>query len=699
MKAVETNLLKFLQKPTQFVIPIYQRPYSWTIKQCEQLWKDILRVQEPTVSGHFVGSIVYIEKGLYQVASVPQLLVIDGQQRLTTISLLLTALSKTLRESEIPEHQSIATKIENYYLFNGQEEGEDRYKLLLTQTDKESFTRLIERKGLLDKSSIRIAENYNWFENKIKTANISATAIYQGLQKLLIVDISLDHQHDNPQLIFESLNSTGLDLSQADLIRNFVLMSLPKEEQDNLYRQYWYPMEQGFGNTEYTDLFDNFMRDYLTLKTGLIPNIKEVYGSFKNYVQKDTGRKTIQEVVADIFMYSKYFIKLSFLKEEDKEINNILGDIDSLKVDVSYPFLLSVYHDFYSNVLSREGFVEILKMVESYVFRRSICGIPTNSLNKTFAILSREIDKQNYVDSVKVALLNKDSYQRFPDNEEFRREFVIKDIYNLRNRNYLLRKLENHDRKEIVSVESYTIEHILPQNENLSEAWQKELGDNWKLIQDQYLHTIGNLTLTGYNSELSDKKFLEKRDMKGGFANSPIMLNRSLAELDHWDEQEIKKRAQNITKVAINVWSFPDVATEVLQKYKKEKKENKRERVYNLEVHSEYLQGPLLDLFYEIRKEILNLDSSVREEVKRRYIAYKTTTNFVDIVPQRQCLALSLNITFAEINDPKGICRDVTGVGTWGNGDVQVKLSSSEQIEDVISLVRQALEKNQGGGE
>ena len=576
MKAVETNLLKFLQKPTQFVIPIYQRPYSWTIRQCEQLWKDVLRAHEVSVSGHFVGSIVYIEKGLYQVASVPQLLVIDGQQRLTTISLLLTALSKSLKESESAEHQSIATKIENYYLFNGQEDGEDRYKLLLTQADKETFTRLIERKELLEKSSIRIAENYRFFEDKIKTANVSAIDIYQSLHKLIIVDIALDHQHDNPQLIFESLNSTGLDLSQSDLIRNFVLMSLSKEEQDTVYRQYWYPMEQGFGNAEYTDLFDHFMRDYLTLKTGIIPNIKEVYGSFKNYIQNETGKKTIQEVVADVFLYSKYFVKLAFLKEEDKEINTTLADIDSLKVDVSYPFLLSLYHDFDSETLDRSSFIEILKMVESYVFRRSICGIPTNSLNKTFAILSKETNKQNYVDSVKIALLNKDSYQRFPDNEEFRREFTIKDIYNLRNRNYLLRKLENHDRKEILPVESYTIEHILPQNENLSNWWQKELGENWKQAQEKYLHTIGNLTLTGYNSELSDKSFIEKRNMEGGFADSPIRLNNHLATLEHWNEEEIQKRAQQLTELALGVWLFPDVEADVLQKYKKDRKEKRR---------------------------------------------------------------------------------------------------------------------------
>ena len=208
---------------------------------------------------------------------------------------------------------------------------------------------------------------------------------------------------------------------------------------------------------------------------------------------------------------------------------------------MAYPLLLELYDDYAAQRLSRENFIAILRLVESYVFRRLICGIPTNTLNKTFATFSREIDKDNYLESVKAAFLLKDSYRRFPKDAEFWYQFTVKDIYNLRVRNHLLDKLENHGRKERVDVGAYTIEHIMPQNENLSADWQQDLGEDWQKIQAEYLHTIGNLTLTGYNSELSDRPFKEKRDMLGGFKDSPIRLNRSLANLDHWNEEQINQ--------------------------------------------------------------------------------------------------------------------------------------------------------------
>ncbi len=686
MRASEANYLKFLEGRKQFIIPIYQRTYSWTLKQCQQLWHDITRAAaDETVSGHFIGSVVYIERGLYQSTPVTQLLVIDGQQRLTTLSILLAALGKAIEASgdklEISRKQ-----IKNYYLFNNDEEGEARYKLLLSQSDKETFIRLIEERELPTLPSGRIVENYKFFESQIRKQEIDLNRLYQGISKLIVVDIALDRDRDNPQLIFESLNSTGLDLSQADLIRNYVLMGLEPKEQAEIYNDYWYPMEQSFEQASSNDLFDRFIRDYLTIKSksGAIPNIRDVYSSFKSYAQQKST--PVKEIVADIYRYSKYFIRLAFEREIDLEIKQVLADINTLKVDVFYPFLLEVYEDYTQKLLTREGFIKILRLVESYVVRRAICGLPTNSMNKTFATLSREIDKENYLESVEVAFVSKDAdKQRFPNDEEFRTAFVVKDIYNIRNCKYLLRKLENCDRtKELVNVEEYAIEHIIPQNSKLSKQWQAELGESWKEVQAKYLHTIGNLTLSGYNSELSDRPFLEKRDLKDCFADSPLRLNQMLAKLEHWNETEIKSRAEALADKAIKVWSFPSV-----------KLESK-----NLNVHkipssncTEYLQGEILDLFDAIRKQLLNLDLSVVEEFKKRYVAYKTTTNFVDIVPQRSRLLLLLNMGFEEINDPKGLCRDVSNVGHWGNGDVEVSFSSLARINDVMFLVRQAFNK------
>jgi uncharacterized protein with ParB-like and HNH nuclease domain/predicted transport protein len=691
MKATETNLLTFLQRPKQFIIPIYQRPYSWTIPQCRQLWEDIVRSsKDDSVSGHFIGSIVYIARGIYAVASIPQLLVIDGQQRLTTISLALAALGRFIEESGI-EAEVSRKKIKNYYLLNDEEDGDLHYKLLLTQSDRETLTRLIDDRELPKAVSPRVLENYRFFEAQMRGCGLDANTIYRGFAKLIIVDISLDRDHDNPQLIFESLNSTGLDLSQADLIRNYVLMGMDAEEQTRVYNDHWYPMERSFSQDERSAQFDSFMRDYLTVKTGRIPNITDVYSAFKSYVQEQKST-TVREVVADIYRNSSYYEQFAFEHSGDKDLKEAFGDINALHVNVAYPFMLELMDDYAQQRLSREELLEVIRLVESYVFRRAICGIPTNTLNRTFASLAREIDKEHYLESLKAAFLLKDSYRRFPTDKEFATELVVKDVYNFRVRNYLLRKLENHGRKERVVVENYTIEHVMPQNPNLSSEWQKELGDNWEDVQAKYLHTLGNLTLTGYNSELSDRPFHEKRTMKGGFDESPLRLNASLARLEHWNEAAITRRANSLADLAVKVWPAPQLPADSLREYRKTS-EPPTNGKYTLADH-DALQGDVLALFEQLRTRILNLDASVREEVKKIYIAYKTTTNFVDVVPQKRALVLTLNMLFDDLVDPKGMCRNVTGIQVWGNGDVQVGISSADQLDYVMDLIRQSFEKH-----
>jgi len=687
MRADETNLLKFLNGPKQFVIPIYQRTYSWTQQECKQLWNDILKAgRDESISGHFIGSIVYVEKGLYQISAVPKFLVIDGQQRLTTISLLLSALSGAMKKKGSVGDMN-SEKLKSYYLLNEREEGELRNKLVLTKSDKETFFKIIDAKELSEEDAQRLKINYEFFVEQISKSNIEE--VYQGVLKLMLIDVSLDREKDNPQLIFESLNSTGLELTQADLVRNYILMGLEKQEQEDLYTDYWFPMEKSFGHAEYSDLFDRFMRDYLTIKTGKIPNIRDVYSAFKIYAHKF---KSMKELVAEIHKYSKYFVNMALGKEQDGEIREVFNDINNLKVDVSYPFLIKAYEDYEEKKISKEELIELLKYLESYVFRRAICGIPTNSLNKTFANLYKEINIEKYLESFKASLLLKDSYRRFPKNKEFKEQLTIKDVYNFRSRNYLLRKLENHNRKELVNVESYTIEHVMPQNQKLPNGWKKELGESWKDIHDKYLHTIGNLTLTGYNSELSDKPFKEKRDMKGGFADSPIRLNKSLASLNDWNEMEILKRANILVDLATQIWICPDLNEEILSDYKVV--EEKVEKEYTVADHKHLAENqPMRPLFDELRKRILNLDSSVKEEFLKLYVAYKTTTNFVDIVPQKSKLRLSLNLKYEEINDPKGICKDVANLGRWGNGDVEVSISKVEELDYILFLIKQALDE------
>jgi len=695
MKATAAKLLEFLKKSPQFVIPIYQRAYSWNEKECRQLWDDILRTgRNDAVSAHFVGSIVYVEKGLYSVSSQSPLLVIDGQQRLTTVTLLIEALARSLGDSEPLEGFS-ARKLRNYYLLNPEETAEKHYKLVLSQTDKASLIALLEQHPTPKDHSIRVEANFEFFKERVAETKRDLPALCKGLAKLVIVDISLSRDQDNPQLIFESLNSTGRELSQADLIRNFILMGLEPQLQTKLYEQYWRPMEVEFGQEGYATYFDSFMRHYLTVKTGEIPNLREVYEAFKQHARSvQVAAAGVEALVTDIRAYAGYYCAMALGSEPDRELEVAFHDIRDLKVDVAFPFLLELYADYSAQVLDKAEFLQAARWVESYVFRRAVCGIPTNSMNKTFASLARVLKKDRYLESIQAHFLLLPSYRRFPTNNEFHRELQLKDLYNFRSRSYWLRRMENYERKERVPVDEYSIEHILPQNENLSAQWKADLGPEWERIQKTWLHTLGNLTLTGYNPELSDRPFLEKRNMKGGFADSPLRINQGLGKLDSWTEDNIRKRAGTLATQAVEVWPAPSLPADVLGGYRPKAET----AAYTIEGFPQLVAGPLREVFEALRKQVLALDPCVTEEFRKLYVAYKAETNFVDVIPQVKRLRLSLNLSFPEINDPKGICRDISGLGRWGNGDVEVGLTSLDELPYVMGLVRQSFEKQMGNG-
>jgi uncharacterized protein with ParB-like and HNH nuclease domain/predicted transport protein len=702
MKATEANLLAFLKKSPQFVIPIYQRAYSWTERECRQLWDDIIRTgSHKDISAHFIGSIVYIEKGLYQVSNQTPLLVIDGQQRLTTVTLLIAVLVNALdRLSEgvrEPVDGFSPRKLRNYYMLNPEEAGERRYKLILSQTDKDSLIAIVDGREQPKSYSLRVTENLKLFESWIAERKDDLTVVCNGLSKLMVVDIALSRDQDNPQLIFESMNSTGRELTQADLIRNFILMGLEPQLQTRLYEQYWRPMEMDFGQEAYGTHFDSFMRHYLTVKTGNIPNVREVYEAFKAHSRlPKTADAGVEALVADLRDFARYFCAMALGAETDPELNLAFNDLRELKVDVSYPFLLELYRDYVNGVFSKEDFLSAVRLVEAYVFRRAVCAIPPNSLNKTFATFNKVLKKDRYLESIQAHLLLLPSYRRFPTDTEFRREIQTRDLYNFRSRSYWLRRLENYDRKERVTVDEYTIEHILPQNENLSADWKTALGPEWERIRGTWLHTLGNLTLTGYNSEYSDRKFVDKCEMKGGFKESPLKLNQGLGQLMQWNEETIKARAERLARIAANVWASPKLAADVLNAYRPRSTTPSN---YTINDHPHLLAGALRDLFEAFRKEVLALDPCVTEEFLKLYVAYKAETNFVDVVPQAKRLRLSLNMAFTEVTDPKGICKDVTGLGRWGNGDVEVHLASLDELPYVMGLIRQALEKQLGNSE
>lgn len=698
MKAVDSHLLTLLKASSQFIVPIYQRLYSWHEAECAQLWADILRAGSTAALGsHFTGSIVYVAKDQATNTSAEPDLIIDGQQRVTTVTLLLAALVERLET--LPDGQRepwdgfSPRKIRNRYLLNDDEEGERQFKLILSQSDRPALIAILQGAEPASDTENRVIENYSYFRRKLDDPKLDLSLVCRGLDKLVVVDVKLERGVDNPQLVFEAMNSTGKKLSQADLIRNYVLMDLPPKQQEKVYSAYWRPMELEFTGAEESQ-FDEFVRHYLTNKTGEIPRLDDIYDAFKDHATAFTNAdETVESLVMELRQYARRYCAMALGKETDPTLRRAFKNLDQIKADVVYPFLLDVYTDYELGTLPRDGVLQIVDLVTSYIFRRAVCRIPTNSLNTTFAGFSSAVRKDRYLESVKANFLGFKSYRRFPTDAEFVSDLKSSDLYNFRRRSYFLRMLENYGRKEHVTIEDYTIEHIMPQNENLSGEWQAALGDNWQDVQLKYLHTLGNLTLTGYNSEYSDHAFVKKRDMEGGFKDSPLRLNKGLGQLESWNATEIQKRAARLADDALKIWSLPELPAETITEF-----EGKRaESDFSIEDHPYLLRQPRRALFEKFSAEVLALDPGITQQFLKLYVAFKAETNFVDVVPQKGRLRLSLNIPLETLRDERGLASDVSDKGHWGNGPTEVSLNEESDLGYIIGLVRQAFEYQMGG--
>ena len=684
MDARKGNIYEILNGNRQFLIPVYQRFYSWDIDQCKRLWNDIVEMQRKGKAGHFVGSIVNIAEQAMPTG-VQKYMIIDGQQRMTTLTLLLLALRDYAIKN--PSDTTInARRIDNMLLKNEYESGDERYKLLLTETDRDILISLVEEKPISESIRSRLIENYNYFANKLADKEIQPAEVYESIGKLQIVNITLDRAVDDAQAIFESLNSTGKELSESDLIRNYVLMGLEPSEQTYVYEHLWRPMEQLFIYETQGTVMDAFFRHYLTMKLSRIPKQGRVYEEFKLYhLNCEFG--TIRELCQDLLEYAKYYTNIVFKRNTDTDLKKLYEDIIDLRMEVSYPFLLKIHHDCMEGLITSDELKEILRLCISYVLRRAICEIPTNSMNKTFATLKNYIRPDDYLNSVKAFFVMQDTYKEFPDNDKFEGAFENRDIYNMRARNYILSRLENFDNKAPIIIENYTIEHIMPQNKNLSLEWQADLGAEWQDVQKKYLHTIGNLTLTAYNSEMSDRPFLEKMDMAGGFKESALRLNKYVILQNKWNQKHIQERAKELAKKAESIWPYPTLTVAELAPYKVEEKAVQK---YSLETYDVNVFTRIL--FESLDKRIMNLSPAVKKEYKKLYVAYKLDTNFVDIVFQKQRLRISINMKFSEINDPNGICKDITGMGRWGNGDVELFMEHQDELDQIMEIVKQSFD-------
>jgi len=566
MKANETKVEDFLSSnKTQFVIPVYQRNYDWTTGQCKQLLDDILEVgTNKKMNAHFIGSIVYVHDDVYQTSRIKELTVIDGQQRLTTLTLIYLVLYKLANELK---NEELVNEISETYLINKFSPEEEKLKLRPTDNNDRALKYLLRNDAHEEYSDFsKLIDNFNYFNGRISIENYES--VLHGLSKLMFVEVSLDREKDDPQRIFESLNSTGLELAQADLIRNYILMGLSRKDQNKIYQYYWEIIEKlAKDETLNVSRVSDFIRDYLTLENKNIPNKGKVYLEFKEKYPT-SSLEELEHNLSGIKSLVKYYNKLINPKNEtDKEIRLQLEYINRLEINVAYPFLMKVYEDYSNSIIDKETFIKILDLVQSFTWRRFILGLPTNALNKIFMNLYDKIEKDHYLFSIQKSLLQRTGVQRFPKNPELTVALKEKDVYNIKskNRTYLLERLENYDNKEPVMIDGnddITIEHIFPQNPD--PKWKIDLGvDELNFIKEKYLNTIANLTLSGNNGKLGNKSFLNKRDLKdAGYKDSRLWLNRYLSTIDKWDASEIEKRYELIAERVLKIWEIPEIVIE-----------------------------------------------------------------------------------------------------------------------------------------
>lgn len=570
MKANELQIVSFLQTANvQFIIPVYQRNYDWTEKECKQLLDDIIAVENKNRESHFIGSIVFIHEGIYSTSKVKELVIIDGQQRLTTINILYVALFRFAKEIERLREAEI---LYNTFLIN-QYAWDEKNKLKLKQTDTSSraFEAILNGAEKEFDTYSNVIENYNYFRSRLTIDNFDT--ILEGLNKLIFVEISLERGKDDPQRIFESLNSTGLDLSQSDLIRNYILMDLKPRRQKDVFERIWSPIENNILDSRMqTSLVSDFIRDYLTLRTKKIPNKSKVYEAFKqlHFDKNDEAFDQELEYIKSLSVHYKKFIHPLTVK--DSKIRKELEYINRLEINVAYPFLLQIFEDADNGMISQDELVRILKLIQTYTWRRFISGYPTNALNKIFMTLYSEVDTEDYFDSIARALLRKRGSGKFPTDEEIKAALKDKDLYNIRakNRSYLFELLENHNNNEWVdtSNELITVEHIFPQTPSAS--WKNRLSEeDYFLFSEKYLNTIANLTLSGNNGALGNKAFLEKKEMnlnglEQGYIYSRLWFNQFLKSLDTWDIANLEKRYELIYKRFLEIWPYPDVTDDIV---------------------------------------------------------------------------------------------------------------------------------------
>lgn len=564
MKGEAEKIVRFFDgAKNRFKIPLYQRNYDWTQENCRQLFSDLKKLDDRSRLSHFFGSIVTKSENDTHI-------IIDGQQRLTTISLFFIAVIKAFKDGDIKCYkQNNVDYIRNTYLQDQYNQGE--YKLQPIEKDAENYKLLMEGE---DPGSCNMKRNFDFFYKQICANEESVDDWIDCVEKLEIIDIKLDAE-DGPQLIFESLNSTGKDLTEADKVRNYLLMSMSDTEQTRCYKAYWQKIEHNTGNDP-----SSFFRDFLTLKTWKQPHMDKIYETFKSYCEsQQLSRESVMQNMLIFSDYNRNIIDATF---PNSDINRKLRELNSTGLSVIMPYLLGFFEFADKQSLSDEERYKVLEVIEDYIGRRIICNLPSNALTKVFSSMHREVlnlikrhpeqlegIKMPYLEVLKYYLLQRQGTARFPDTKaDFEPGFMTRHVYLMPRpfRTFIMERMENGDSNEVHDVvgelqspeHKISIEHIMPQT--LNDDWKKALGGNYEEIHKTYLHTMASLTLTGYNSSYSNKDFKTKRDAEHGFKDSNYRLNNFVKDCDEWTEKELKERQQLLYDKLLKLW--PDISSQ-----------------------------------------------------------------------------------------------------------------------------------------
>lgn len=675
MKGQPTEIWKIYNRANSTLeIPVYQRNYDWGIAQCARLFDDLEalaaadREKQPR---HFFGAVVGKSEGSWKWV------VIDGQQRLTTISLLILAIAHAVEAGDIEagEDPDLARKLVDDFLLVDANPNNLKFKLKPVKNDAAAYQALFGPEDDFVASS-NVTANYRYFRERLRKTSLTAGQVWDAVSRLEVMHLDLE-AHDDPQRIFESLNSTGLNLSESDKIRNFVLMNQKLDEQNRLYEQRWNPIEE---NVDYRT--DWFIRWYLTAKTNRTPKSDDVFEAFKRFAQRSDD--SIPQILDDMYEYSKNSRAITHTDTGFTAVDRRLRRANLVLIDAVHPFLMPVVGDARRGVITAQDFDDVVRVIENYTFRRLTCQIAANSMAKIFATAYSEMRKlrtagQNYADLLTWFLRRRDGGSaRFPTDADFRESFETRDFYHVRPsyRQYLFDVLENGDSKDnrdiADKIESgdLTIEHIMPQT--LSPAWEEELGPDAANVHDTWENRIGNLTVTGYNSVYSNSSFQKKKEMAEGFATSPYRLNEDVKSTGHWTESAMRARSQRLVARALDYWTFAETDFRPPEVVRPTEPMGTDTSFRNRPVTA-YEYGDVSETVTDWANLMPKLLSVLLQQQRAQLLDFAETESLLSTNPEEHAGSRGLRVV-----DP--------GLGVWVNTDTQTKIALLRRIFAALGL-------------